>query len=68
MNLNIGKAHLIFRDDAGYDHVVSIASILDGGTPIDEESGNDMELVSEDLVTKDRKPFEFTIVKKPLPY
>jgi hypothetical protein len=34
---------LRFSDDEGVIHDVGLDSILDGGMPIDEESGEDME-------------------------
>jgi hypothetical protein len=34
---------LRFSDDEGIIHDVGLDSILDGGTPVDEESGEDME-------------------------
>lgn len=36
---------LQFSDDAGIVHEISLSNILDGGIPIDEESGDDMEFL-----------------------
>jgi hypothetical protein len=37
---------LQFSDDEGVIHEVGIYSILEGGTPIDEESGDDMKFLA----------------------
>lgn len=46
---------LKFRDESGEIELVSIDSILVGGTPIDPETGEDLELVS-DLCDKNGDP------------
>ena len=41
---------LIFSDDSGKLHECSIYDILNSGSPIDEESDNEMDLVNAYLV------------------
>jgi len=41
---------LIFSDDSGKLHERSIYDILNNGSPIDEESDNEMDLVNAYLV------------------
>lgn len=41
---------LRFSDDAGVIHDVDLSSILDGGMPIDEESGEEMEYLGTYII------------------
>ncbi len=48
--MKISNAYLTFRDSDGEEIQVSISDILHSGIPIDEESGDDLELVSEEII------------------
>lgn len=60
--MNISNAYLTFRDSDGEQIQVSISDILYSGIPIDEESGDDLELVSEEIEEKK----EIVIEKEPI--
>lgn len=42
-----------FADDSGKVHRVTIGNLLEGGTPIDEDSGNDMSFLGTQVRTPD---------------
>lgn len=46
MNIKESLVKVVFKDDAGKEHVVQICDLIDSGTPIDEESGDDMEFIA----------------------
>ena len=49
------STYLLFEDGKGHQRLVSIESILDGGNPMDED-GNEMDLVSSELVDWNSDP------------
>lgn len=54
--MNTTNTYLKFKDAAGNYKLVSIDSILNGGYPIDAENGEDLELVSDELLNIDSEP------------
>lgn len=48
--LDTSSVILRFSDDSGVIHDVGLDSIIDGGLPIDEESGDDMEYLGTYLL------------------
>lgn len=49
---NIANTYLVFLTSNGEKQLVSIESLLYSGHPIDAETGDDLELFSNDLVFK----------------
>ena len=59
--LDYGNILLIFSDDSGKLHECSIYDILNSGSPIDEESDNEMDLVNAYLVNWISKTLGYTV-------
>lgn len=55
-NAEIGNRFLKFKTDSGDEELVSIGSILDSGYPINSETGDDLELASNDILDSDGNP------------
>ena len=53
MNSTTSNTFLLFSDNSGENHLVSIDSILEGGTPVDSDNGGDMNLESSNLLDQD---------------
>lgn len=47
---NISTTYLVFLTSNGEKQIVSIESLIYSGHPIDSETGDDLELFSNDLV------------------
>ena len=52
----ISSTYLVFLTSEGEKKLVSIASLLYSGHPTDPETGDDLELFSDDLVDCDGDP------------
>ena len=50
------STYLVFLTNEGAKQLVSIENILYSGHPIDPETGDDLELLSSDLVDCDGNP------------
>ena len=50
------NTHLVFLTSDGEEEIVSIADILDSGYPIDPETGDDLELKSNQIVDFEGDP------------
>jgi len=50
------STYLVFLTNEGVKQLVSIESLLYSGHPIDPETGDDLELLSSDLVDSDGDP------------
>ena len=55
-NRTIGNTYLEFKEESYGTKLVSISSILEAGHPIDSESGEDLELVSDACLDENGDP------------